>query len=213
MFVHKFENLDLFDEEAIERAFEATESHKISQCNWAKEYPYIPDVEFKMFHTGNYLFLRFYVFEKYTAALVDKDNGEVWTDSCVEFFISPDGGKSYYNFETSCIGRMLLAHHLSREDAEYASSEILNSVKRTPSLPRLNFKEICGDNRWTLTLQIPPKALFKHHLNSWDKANMKANFYKCGDNLSQPHFLSWAPITIEKPDFHRPDFFQTLDFE
>ncbi|WP_336524905.1 carbohydrate-binding family 9-like protein, partial [Bacteroides acidifaciens] len=26
-------------------------------------------------------------------------------------------------------------------------------------------------------------------------------------------FLSWNPIEIEKPDFHRPDFFGTLEFE
>ncbi len=42
---------------------------------------------------------------------------------------------------------------------------------------------------------------------------LKANFYKCGDELQTPHFLSWNPIEIEKPDFHRPDFFGTLRFE
>ena len=42
---------------------------------------------------------------------------------------------------------------------------------------------------------------------------IKANFYKCGDELQTPHFLSWNPIKIENPDFHRPDFFGTLEFE
>ena len=42
---------------------------------------------------------------------------------------------------------------------------------------------------------------------------IKANFYKCGDELQTPHFLSWNPIQIEQPDFHRPDFFGTLEFE
>ena len=32
------------------------------------------------------------VAERYTAALVTEDNGEVWTDSCAEFFIAPDTG-------------------------------------------------------------------------------------------------------------------------
>ena len=59
-----------------------------------------------MFHTGDWLMLRFDVAERYTAALVTEDNGEVWTDSCAEFFIAPDTGM-YYNFETTCIGRML----------------------------------------------------------------------------------------------------------
>ncbi|MDY3247127.1 MAG: carbohydrate-binding family 9-like protein, partial [Prevotella sp.] len=29
----------------------------------------------------------------------------------------------------------------------------------------------------------------------------------------QPHFLSWAPIQLPAPDFHRPDFFGQLLFE
>ena len=51
-----------------------------------------------MFHNGEYLFVRYDVTEDCTAARVAEDNGEVWTDSCVEFFISPDN-KGYYNFE------------------------------------------------------------------------------------------------------------------
>jgi len=34
----------------------------------------------------------------------------------------------------------------------------------------------------------------------------KANFYKCGDELPLPHYLSWNPIYTETPDFYRPDF-------
>ena len=34
-----------------------------------------------------------------------------------------------------------------------------------------------------------------------DGMSIRANFYKCGDELQKPHFLSWNPIKIEKPDF------------
>ena len=44
-------------------------------------------------------------------------------------------------------------------------------------------------------------------------ARMKANFYKCGDKLQTPHFLSWNRIDLPSPNFHRPDFFGTLEFE
>ena len=27
--------------------------------------------------------------------------------------------------------------------------------------------------------------------------SIRANFYKCGDELQKPHFLSWNPIKIE----------------
>ena len=39
---------------------------------------------------------------------------------------------------------------------------------------------------------------------------LKANFYKCGDLTSHPHYLSWSPIGTPKPDFHRPEYFGEL---
>lgn len=213
MIVKKIEGICPDDMQAMDKAFAETAPHEIACCNWEKDFPYAPEVTFRMFHTGDLLMLHFEVTEKYTAALVREDNGMVWTDSCVEFFVSPDDGKTYYNFETTCIGRMLLAHHLSREEAEYATPEILASVRRIPSLPQRNFEEVVGHNRWSMTLCIPPTALFRHGLSSWNGARVKANLYKCGDNLTCPHFLSWRPITIAKPDFHRPDFFDKLVFE
>ena len=41
-------------------------------------------------------------------------------------------------------------------------------------------------------------------------ARIRANFYKCGDKTAHPHFLSWSPVSTEKPDFHRPEFFGEL---
>ena len=165
-----------------------------------------------MFHTGAWLLLRFDVRERYTAARVTADNGEVWTDSCVEFFLSPDGRK-YYNFETTCIGRMLLAARTSRHDADPAGPEVLAQVKRYTTLPFGDtFGEREGDNRWSVTLAIPPQALFRHEITDWSGLRARMNLYKCGDRLSHPHFLSWQPIRTEKPDFHRPEFFGEVTF-
>ena len=41
---------------------------------------------------------------------------------------------------------------------------------------------------------------------------VSANFYKCGDKTAHIHFVSWSPIGCEKPDFHRPEYFGTLEF-
>jgi hypothetical protein len=40
-----------------------------------------------------------------------------------------------------------------------------------------------------------------------------ANFYKCGDETPEPHFLSWNPIDLPKPNFHVPQFFGQLELE
>ena len=105
------------DKRAVEAAFDSIEPQPVACCNWPEQYPYAPEVSFRMFHTGAYLMLRFDVAERWTMARVTEDNGEVWTDSCVEFFIAPDDSGYYYNFECTCIGRMLLVARKSRREA------------------------------------------------------------------------------------------------
>jgi len=56
-------------------------------------------------------------------------------------------------------------------------------------------------------------VFFKHRIGSLGGKTVRANFYKCGDELQTPHFLSWNPVRTERPDFHRPDFFGVLEFE
>ena len=81
------------------------------------------------------------------------------------------------------------------------------------SLPGTPFEEREGDNRWSVVLAIPPQALFRHALTDWSGAEARANLFKCGDDLSHPHFLSWRPIRTEKPNFHRPEFFDHIKFK
>lgn len=214
MEIRKIEGIDPENRKAVEEAFAQISPRPIACCNWPDGYPYAPQVRFRMFHTGKLLMLRFDVEENYTAARVDRDNGQVWTDSCVEFFISPGNDSGYYNFETTCIGHMLLGYQHSRADANRARQEIIDRVKRTTSLPYGEpFEEREGDNHWSVMLAIPPQALFCHRIDDWSGLEARINLYKCGDNLSHPHFLSWRPIQTEKPDFHRPEFFERILFE
>lgn len=205
-------HIDPANTTAIELAFAGIAPQRIDHCNWSAKFPYAPQVEFRIFHTGACLMVRFNVAERYTAARVTEDNGEVWTDSCVEFFLALDDA-GYYNFEATAIGRLLVGYRKSRnEGVEHASAEILSTIARIPSLPAVPFEEREGDNRWSLTLAIPATALFKHRITAWDGIAACANLYKCGDNLSHPHFLSWKPIRTENPDFHRPEFFEQIKF-
>ncbi|MGH2565575.1 MAG: carbohydrate-binding family 9-like protein, partial [Ginsengibacter sp.] len=40
----------------------------------------------------------------------------------------------------------------------------------------------------------------------------KVNFYKCGDKLPKPHFLTWNTVETEDPDFHAPEYFGSMEF-
>ena len=184
----------------------------VACCNWPDGYPYAPEVRFRMFHTGSRLLLRFDVAENYTAARVTEDNGEVWTDSCVEFFL----GRGRRD------GLLQLRDHLYRTDAARIPTHTRRGRARCAggdgfgqALTTLPFGEAFeereGDNRWSVTLVIPPEALFRHKITDWSGVEARINLYKCGDNLSHPHFLSWRPIQTDKPDFHRPEYFGAGD--
>ena len=50
-------------------------------------------------------------------------------------------------------------------------------------------------DEWQLSLVIPAKALwFGHTIDTLDGLVIGANFYKCGDKLPEPHFVSWNAI-------------------
>lgn len=204
-------DVDVNDAGAVSEAFAKIAPNTIGCCNWPDLYPYQPKAEFRMFHTGDNLVVRYDVDEKYTMALVDEDMGEVWTDSCVEFFFQPYGKGKYYNLEATCTGRILLTRRSGRNDPTPASPEVLKSVLRYPSLGSGTFAETCK-GPWSLTLVIPASAYFEDDITSFHGFEGRANVYKCGDNLSTRSYLSFSPIKTEKPDFHRPEFFTVIKF-
>ncbi len=190
---------------------EGIEFQPINNVNWAA-YPYKPEVSFRIAHTDNSILLHFKVKEESIRAHYGEDNGSVWTDSCVEFFSVPGGDDIYYNIECNCIGTILIGAGAERENRVRAGKEITGLVKRWSTLGDVPFEERVGEVAWEVALVIPYKAFFMHQIESLDVQVVPANFYKCGDDLQTPHFLSWNPIPIEKPDFHRPDHFGKLEF-
>lgn len=183
----------------------------IDTVNW-KDFPYQPKVSFRIAYNDEGILLHYRVYEKTIKATYKEDNGNVWTDSCVEMFIVPANDAIYYNLEVNCIGCVLLGAGAEREGRTRAGKEITQLVQRWTSLSTETFKEKTTTMPWELALVVPYEAFFKHDLKTLAGQRVKANFYKCGDDLSDPHFLSWHPIVIEKPDFHRPDFFGELEF-
>jgi hypothetical protein len=156
------------------------------------------------------LLLKFIVEEPEIRAVATRNNEAVWEDSCVEFFLSNTNDPGYYNFEFSCIGTCLLAYGSGRENREFAPDSLIEKIERLSSLGKTPFANKPFSGSWELSITIPPEALFKHSLQAFQPSVWKANFYKCGDKLTHPHFLSWNPITSPAPDFHRPEFFRNI---
>lgn len=191
---------------------EAVAFHAIGQVNW-ETYPYCPKVRFRIAHTDSAILINYQVEEQSVRAKYGEDNDSVWTDSCAEFFVIPANDDIYYNIESNCIGTVLVGAGKDRNDRERAPQPLMDGIERWASLGNTPFGERIGQCCWELSLIIPYSVFFKHHITSMDGITVKGNFYKCGDELQTPHFVSWNKIEVEKPDFHRPDFFGTLFFE
>lgn len=186
------------------------EFQTIGTVNWA-EYPYRPEAAFRIVATDRGFVVNYRVREQSVAAVAQGDCGPVWEDSCVEFFSSPADDGVYYNVECNCVGTILVAAGKDRHERTFAPKEVLESVERWASLGRENFEERTGETEWQVVLLIPYSVYFQHEIKQVEGMKIRANFYKCGDHLQTPHFLSWNPIEVEQPDFHRPEHFGTLE--
>lgn len=213
MLVKKINVTDVSDRNAIAKTMETLAMIPMDCVNWSDRFPSAVKAGFKIGHNGEYVFIQYFVEEDEILAAVEADDGEVWTDSCVEFFISFGESPYYYNAEFSCIGKALMGYRKDRYSAEKASSEILSSMKRYPSLGVEPFGKKQGDFSWNILVAIPAGAYWRSGLTTFEGVKARANFYKCGDKLTHPHFLSWSPVKTEEPNFHLPEFFGELEFE
>ncbi|MCK9509447.1 MAG: carbohydrate-binding family 9-like protein [Pigmentiphaga sp.] len=181
----------------------------IDQVNWPDTFPLKPACKFIIARSDKALYIHYVVNEKQIQALYSNDQDPVWQDSCVEFFCRLPDSKTYFNFEFNCIGTCLATERISRtEGVNPLSADKMSQIKRYPSSGNQPFQEKKGNFDWTLTVAIPFKIL---NINSNNlPARLRANFYKCGDGTSAPHYVSWNPILVENPDFHQPEYFGEL---
>ncbi len=139
------------------------------------------------------------------------DNGRQWEDSCVEVFIQDPNGKDYYNFEINPVGKVLACSGSCREGRVRRPENQMKSILRFVQCevdPADCPVDKGGLHSWRVAVVIPFWMIGVDYHNL--PKTIKANFYKCGDKTAHPHFLSWNPIEIKIPDFHRPDFFGEL---
>ena len=181
------------------------EKHPIAITPWPT-YGYKPDVCFAIAYSNDSFFLKYYVKEKTIKATYTRPNEPVYQDSCVEFFLGFGNELGYYNFEFNCIGTCLLGFGRGRENPELLPEALIQKIKSQARVTRED-DHGHGNVSWELTLMIPLEVFCHHSFTSLKGQQCHANFYKCGDELPEPHFLTWNNIESTDPDFHRPEFF------
>ena len=198
-------------ESAADILDETGKKSTIDILNWPDQYAYKPITYFYIGRSSDAVFIKYTVKGSMLKAVYTKDHSPVHEDSCVEFFCMPEGEEKYTNFEFNCIGTCSASSRKGRNiDLVAFSPQEMSSIERYPSIGRRAFKEMEGIFEWELTVKIPMKLMNIDPKKIPEK--IRANFYKCADDTDSMHFLSWAPIKTENPDFHRPEFFGELYF-
>jgi hypothetical protein len=184
--------------------------HTISNQNWVEA----PQVKagFSIRHDDTSIYLFYKVEEPQVRAINTAYNSPVWEDSCVEFFLAFDGDDAYYNFEINAIGTVLGAFGKDRNKRLHLPDNFLSRIETTPSLGRDPIENLDQGTTWDLQLVIPLETFHFSKIKTLSGVDAHANFYKCGDKLKHPHFLSWKPVLCSKPDFHTPRYFGQLSF-
>ncbi len=185
----------------------------IDVVNW-EAFPYQPEVSFRIAHSNNQIWIKYYVEETDILAARTETNSATHRDSCLEFFLDPRCDGNYYNFEINAIGTVHLAYGPGIVRREFIDPDLIQeNIEVESSLGREPFIEKLGDHRWEMTVVIPASILVHDKGIDLSGLQARANFYKCGDEMAQPHYLSWNPVQSERPNFHTPEYFGTLLFE
>ncbi|MCG6535256.1 MAG: hypothetical protein L7F78_11315, partial [Syntrophales bacterium LBB04] len=92
------------------------------------------------------------------------------------------------------------------------SPEACGAIGVYHSMPSLVDPEITGPVEWHIEPNVPVGILesFTGPIGPLAGQEWRANFYKCGDETSHPHWAAWSPVSGK--NFHRPDEFGTIRF-
>ncbi len=183
-----------------EADWDLAETALIDVAPWEKDYPEKCLSTAKLLATPGGIIVKLTSFEKDPVRQVFDDWGEIWTDSCLEFFFMPDSRTGvYYNFECNANGFMLVGKGNGRKPRERVTP-------RDGSRSFFSINTENGDDHWSVVYRIPKDYFGEIY-------RPKGNFYKCQERIPERmHFMCWSRIETEKPDFHRPEFFGDIRF-
>jgi len=186
-------------------------------CRMGEGTGHLPNTQVKVTYDSDHLYVIFRVEDRYIRAVAPGHQSQVCLDSCVEFFFTPgrDISDGYFNLEANCGGTLLFHHQLARGvDTLQIAGGDLDRIDVAHSLPSQVPEEIQEPTTWTIEYRLPFAILERYAplTRPCPGAVWKGNFYKCADQTSHPHWLTWSCIDRPKPDFHRPEYFGELVF-
>jgi hypothetical protein len=188
-------------------------------CRRPEGSPHHPGTFCKLLYDDTNIYGIFRVEDQHVRSIHTLFQSEVWKDSCVEFFVQPKVDGGYFNFEFNCGGALLASYvtdptrvnGILQEFQPLTPADDLQ-ILRFSTLPRVVEPEIPTPMIWYLEFSIPFTVLEKYTgpIGAVAGQIWRANFYKCGNETSHPHWLSWAPL--RERNFHDPTCFGSVEF-
>ena len=174
-----------------------------------------PRTQAKLAYDRDALYVIFRVEDRYVR-VVNGHQGAVCRDSCVELFFTPgtDVSQGYFNIEMNAGGHMLFHFQkIPRRDDFPVADADCERLTVAHTLPERVEPEMPGPVTWIVEYRLPVEILERYMavVRPAPGVEWRANLYKCGDQTSHPHWLTWAPVD-GKIDYHQPRCFGSLRF-
>jgi hypothetical protein len=207
--------------ETVEGAWADADVARIDEFNWYESGPR-PVTEVRALYDDEALYLRYDVEDPSIVSHVTDLHGSVHTDSCVEFFATPNPGENanYLNFEANPCGFFKMTWMEPGWDVrdigrEYLSESRAAEVGITTSESGPTRDPTDNDEHWWLAARFPFETLsaltgLALAPNSGDR--WRANFHRTGVE-SRSQEASWNPIGTPEKQFHSPGHFGWLVFD
>jgi len=170
------------------------------------------ETEVRALYEADAITLQYVCEDSHIQASATERHGEVWTDSCVEFFASPVAPKpEYVNFEGSCCGTFLLGHG-TVEDRTHPPDSVADRISVATSVPGPTKEPSPDDDGWWLAVRLPfsaYSAMLGAEVAPDPGDSWRANCYRIGGGSA---YATWNPVDAPDPDFHRPGDFGRFVF-
>ena len=218
--IAKFDKLPSVETDFFADVLDNISPFTLNETLLNQKFTHTPIVSAKLLLAEDTLQIKFHVVDKYIKSEVTEFNGPVCTDSCVELFFAVND-QGYFNIEINAGGvvhssfiRDCKRTEQGFADFTFLRKEDLEQIEIASTLSKVVSPEITGKTVWQLSYNVPLSVLkkyageFLHGVgDTW-----RGNLYKCADNTSHPHWLTYYPIS-EGFNFHQPKYFDEIIIE
>ncbi len=173
---------------------------KINQFPWTRDYT--PECAARVGWNKQGLHVLMYACEETIRCEETRVGGDVYRDSCLEFFLSPDAASlKYVNIEANPRGVV----HMGLGDSRY-NRQVFSVIPE-------GFDITHSEHRgawWAISYTVPASFILEHFgVTLASGLNMRGNFYSCGD-AARIHYGMFKGFDLPEPDYHRPELFADI---